>query len=242
MKAEFNPLKTGISACPKITTSSDVAASSMFDQRILDKKLAAFGVQRQGKLTYRFASPNQNLSWTLSFKLQGVYRWEIEGWLKATHAVASPFAKRCLAEYAGQRWADAVVRHPPEWLGQSFPITNLTNWSQNHSLKIKEFTAEESADRVASDVDQCVLPFVQSIQDDEAYLDHLLADDLPMQWLYCQPLTRFAEAVKLSFRNGRSADAALQAIERQRLFAKGQLFDQDLDEYIASVLRAASDA
>ena len=219
-----------------------LTASSMFGQRILDKKLGALGVRKQTKLTYGLASPNQNLTWTLSFRLLGVYRWEIEGSLRATHAVASAFARRCLAEYAGQWWADAVARLPEIGMGHGFPITNLTNWSQFHSLKIKDFTAEESATRVASDVNQHVLPFVHSIQDDRTYLDRLLADDLPMRWLYCQPLTRFAEAVKLSFLTGRGPGAALQAIERERQFAKGQLRERDLDAYIASVVRAATDA
>lgn len=214
----------------------------MFDQRILDKKLATLGVQKQAKLTYSVASPNPNLSWTLSFRLLGVYRWEIDGSLKATHAVASPFSRQCLAEYAGQWWTDAVARLPEIGMGNGFPITNLTNWSQFHSLKIKDFSAEESASRIASDVNQHVLPFVQSILDDGAFLDRLLADDLPMRWLYCQPLTRFAEIVKLSLLTGRDPVSALQAIERERQFAKGQLHDRDLDEYIASVFRAASKA
>jgi len=214
----------------------------MFDQRTLDKKLAALGAQKQGKLAYNLVSPSQNISWTLSFRLLGVYRWEIDGALKATHAVASPFARRCLAEFAGQWWADALARLPEIGAGNAFPITNLTNWSQSHSLKIKDLTAEESAARVATDVKQHVLPFVQSIQNDDAYLDCLLSDDLPMRWLYCQPLTRFAETVKLSLLTGRGVDAALQALEPERQLAKGQLPDQDLDAYVNLVIRAASDS
>jgi hypothetical protein len=214
----------------------------MFDQRVLDKKLAALGAQKQGKLTYSLASSNPSLCWTLGFRLLGVYRWEIDGSLKATHTVASPFARRCLAEYAGQWWRNALSKHPEIGLGNGFPITNLTNWSQYHSLKIKDLSAEDSAQRVASDINDYVIPFIQSIPDDSAYLTHLLADELPMRWLYGQPLTRFAEAVKLSIMNGKGVDSAKFSIERERLFAKGQLQDHDLDEYIASVIKAASNA
>jgi hypothetical protein len=213
----------------------------MFDQRILDAKLAALDVQKRARLTYCIASPNQNLSWTLTFRLLGVYRWEIDGALKALHSVASPFARRCLAAHAGPSWTNVVGRMPEVGMGEGFPISNLTNWSQFHSLKIKELTAEESADRIAFDVRRQVLPFVESIKDDGVYLDRLLADDLPMRWLYCQPLARIAEIVKLSLLTGRGLDAAFQVIEREHKFAQEQLHDQDLCAYVDAVVRAASE-
>jgi hypothetical protein len=214
----------------------------MFDHRLLDRELASIACQKTGKLTYLVPTPNPTLTWVLSFRLLGVYRWEIDGGLKAVHAEASPFATRCLAQFAGQWWANALQRHPEIGSGIGFPLTNLTDWGPFHSLKIKDLSTQESAARVSKDVKAKVLPFVQSVSNDSIYLDHVLNDELPMRWMYGQPLTRFAEAVLLSMREGRSLSEAKEALERERSFAKGQLQDFELEDYAASVIRAASAA
>ena len=61
--------------------------------------------------------------------------------------------------------------------GMGFPIANLAPWSSMHSLRIKDFTAQECASRVAKDVESYVLPFVASVQSEQKYLELLLADE-----------------------------------------------------------------
>ena len=136
-----------------------------------------------------------------------------------------------------------LAKHPTLGGGMRFPIANLAPWGAMHSLKIKDFTAQESAAKVATDVQVHVLPFVESVQSESQYLDLLLADQKPMQWLFCQPLQRFAEAAWLCSRLERSLEPALVALAREKGFMQGQLQDLDLNIYSERVMHAArSDA
>jgi hypothetical protein len=211
----------------------------MFDQRRLDRELAGIGCQKVARLQYSLPSSNPSLRWSANFRLLGVYRWEIDGGLKVAHQVATPFAQRCLRELAGPWWASASTKHPNIGDGTGCPVAKLAPWGPLHALKIKDLTAVDSAARVAADVRQYLMPFVKAVQDEEAYLSLLLDDRPPMQWMFSQPLARFAEAAFLTFRLGREPGVALAALERERSFAVGQLPDKDLDAYAQSVLHAA---
>ncbi len=120
-----------------------------------------------------------------------------------------------------------------------FPVANLAPWGAMHALKIKDFTAQETADRVVADVRAYVLSFVATVQSEDQYLEFLVADEKPMQWLFCQPLQRFAEAVWLCGRLGKSVDPALAALSREKGFMQGQLHDLDLNAYAERVIHAA---
>ncbi|MDZ7654028.1 MAG: hypothetical protein U5L03_16460 [Burkholderiaceae bacterium] len=211
----------------------------MFDQRLLDKQLAAIDCSKLSKLSYALPSSNPSLRWSVSFRLLGVYRWEIDGAVKVAHEDATPFAQRCLQQLAGSWWASAVAKHPNIGDGTGCPVANLAPWGSMHSLKIKDLSTAESSERVAADVRTYVLPFVQSVRDEVAYLTLLLSDQEPMKWMFSQPLARFAEAAFVSVRLGKSPEHALAALERERAFAVGQLPGHDLDEYARSVLQAA---
>jgi len=110
--------------------------------------------------------------------------------------------------------------------------SDLTGW------RINIMTADESASKVAKDIQTHVLPFVSSVQSEQRYLQLLLADETPMRWGHGQSLRRFAESVWLCKRLGESLDPALAALERERSLLQGQLFDISLDTYAESVVHA----
>ena len=211
----------------------------MFDNRLLTNELAAIACPKRGKLEYELPTALHALQWSVTFRLLGVYRWELDGGVRCVHQIASSFARRCLRELAGNWWANTLARNPGMGNGMGFPIANLAPWSSMHSLRIKDFTAQECASRVAKDVESYVLPFVASVQSEQRYLELLLADEKPMQWLFCQPLTRFAEVVWLSAKLGKNEVAAMAALKRERKFAQGQLQGVELDEYAERVVQAA---
>jgi hypothetical protein len=74
----------------------------MFDNRLLTNALAEIGCRKVGKLEYNVPSAQHALSWTVAFRLLGVYRWEIDGSVNYSHLKATLFARRCLRELAGE--------------------------------------------------------------------------------------------------------------------------------------------
>jgi hypothetical protein len=215
----------------------------VFDYRLLTNALAESGCRKVDKLEYDVPSTQTALKWTVAFRLLGAYRWEIDGAVRYSHREATVFARRCLNELAGEWWKNMLEKHPTLGGSMGFPIANLAPWSAMHSLKIKDFTAQETAARVAADVQTYVLPFVAAVRSENQYLELLVADEKPMQWLFCQPLRRFAEVVWLCTRLGQSVEPALTALARERGFMQGQLPDLDLNAYAERVIHAAhSDA
>lgn len=215
----------------------------MFDNRLLTSALSRIACHKLDKLEYAMPTAHPGLQWSVAFRLLGVYRWEIDGSVRCSHEQATQFARRCLRELAGEWWANSLQRHPKLGGGIGFPVANLAPWGAMHSLNIKDFSAEESASRVASDIQTYVLPFVAAIQSEHRYLELILADEKPMQWRFCQPLQRFAEAAWLSVKLGESLRLALEILERERSFMQGQLQDLELNAYAERVIHAAqSDA
>jgi len=211
----------------------------MFDNRLLTNELARIGCPKLAKLEYLLPGTHPNLQWSVTFRLLGVYRWEIDGTVRCWHNTATPFAWRCVRELAGEWWTNSLRRLPNLEAGSGFPVAKLAPWSLMHSLQIKDFSAEESASRVAHDLQEYVLPFVASIRSEERYLELLLADEKPMQWLFSQPLARFAEAAWLCVKLGAGERPAFAALERERRFMEGQLHDLQLNKYAERVFQAA---
>jgi hypothetical protein len=210
----------------------------MFNHRLLTTALSELGCIKIGKLEYGLPEANPSLQWSMAFRLMGVYRWEIDGSVRCSHPEATPFANYCVRELAGEWWKNALQRQPKLINRIAFPIAKLAPWSEMHSLNIKDLSAEQSAAQVASDIQLHVLPFVAGITSESRYLERLLADEKPMQWLFCQPLHRFAEAAWLCRKLGENVDMAMAAFARERLFLQGQLRDLDADVYAECVIHA----
>jgi hypothetical protein len=143
----------------------------MFDHRLLTSALSELGCPKLDKLEYSLPTAHPSLQWSVTFRLLGVYRWEIDGAVRYSHRQATLFAQRCLRELAGDWWREMLLKHPKLGGGMGFPIANLAPWSSMHSLKIKDFSAAESASRVAADLQAYVLPFVASIQSEHRYAE-----------------------------------------------------------------------
>jgi hypothetical protein len=210
----------------------------MFDNRLLTRAMAQLGCMKLDKLAYSLPSSQSNLEWSVTFRLLGVYRWEIDGAVRCLHNEAAVFGRMCMREFAGNWWKNSLAKHPELGGGVGCPVANLAHWSAMHSLNIKDLTAEESAAQVTRDIQTYVLPFVSTIQSEQQYLELLLADEKPMRWHHGQPLQRFAESVWLCKRLQASLNPALAALERERALLQGQLFDLSLDTYAESVLQA----
>ena len=210
----------------------------MFDNRLLTRAMAGLGCTKLDKLAYSIPSSQPNLDWSVTFRLVGIYRWELDGFVRCIHNDAAVFGRMCMREFAGDWWKNSLAKHQRLEGGVSCPVANLAPWSAMHSLSIKDMTADESASKVAKDIQTHVLPFVSSVQSEQRYLQLLLADETPMRWGHGQSLRRFAESVWLCKRLGESLDPALAALERERSLLQGQLFDISLDTYAESVVHA----
>jgi len=214
----------------------------MFDSRLLTSSMLARGCPKLDKLVYGLPEAHPSLQWSVAFRLLGVYRWEIDGSVSYSHRQATQFAQHCLRELAGDWWKNSLLKQPKLSGGMGFPVARLAHWSANHSLVIKELSAQESATRVATDIETTVLPFVASVQTEHRFLELILANGKPTEWLYCQTLQRFAQAVWLCAKLGHGFEPALLALERERHLMQGQLHDLSVDVYAERVLLAVQDS
>ena len=211
---------------------------SMFDHRALTTALSRLGCTKISKLEYGLPESNPSLKWSMSLRLLGVYKWEVDGSVKCSHLEATPFGNYCVRELAGDWWKNTFQRQPNLSNCIGFPIAKLAPWSDMHSLNIKDLSAEQSAVQIASDIQLHVFPFVAGITTETRYLELLLGDEKPMQWLFCQPLHRFAEAAWLCRKLGANIDMAMVALARERRNLQGQLNDLNVDVYAERVIQA----
>jgi len=214
----------------------------MFDRKLLSSRLIEIGCRSAGPLKYTLPGSNPKITWSLTFRLLGVYRWEVDGGVQWHHSEASPFARRCLELFAGDWWRDFVQREKEFQGGGGFPIAKLAPWGITHALKIRDLSAEDSAARITSDTAQYILPFVRGIGTDQDFHALLLRDEPPAQWLFGQPLLRFAELAFMTAKLGKPNQLLDAVRHEQRQFLAGQLHDQSFEQYVEQVLHAASDA
>lgn len=214
----------------------------MFNQKLLNSQMSRIGCSRVGPLRYQAKSSCENVDWFISFRLLGFYRGEIEGTVAYAHKTASIFAATCMDTLAGKWWADMRqwCKDEIENVSGRFPVSNLAPWSHVHTLNIKELSAQASAEQVANDVESFVLPFIKRVENESTYLRLLIADEKPMQWLFCQPLIRFAEIAYLAARQ-KMSKSEVSAVVNSKIekSMRGQLRDVSLDSYLESVLKAA---
>jgi hypothetical protein len=214
-------------------------ATHMFDHRRLTTAMQAIGCQKRGKLDYALPSGCPALEWSVSFRLLGVYRWEIDGTVKCSHTGATRFAQRCLQEFAGPWWSKTMLNHPHIGDGTLFPVAKLAPWGTLHALKIQEMSAEESAARVAHDVRQYVQPFVAALGSEVDYLRALVQDNEPIRWFFGQPLARAAEIAWLASRLESTVQPLSLAVQREKGLLQQQLRDLELSVYVDRVTHAA---
>jgi hypothetical protein len=211
----------------------------MFDRRKLTKRLIAdLNVRPVSALHFELVSVHDWFRAHIRFRLVGVYRWKIEGWVNISHIDADRFGWNCLNEFGGDFWKWALSQdHFP--CGVGFPVARLAPWDANHCLSIRELSADESADRISADIKQFVLPYIEALDTPEKYIEVLLEDAEPAKWLYSQPLNRFAQIAYLAHYSGIRRESYLAKIASQKNRMAGQLRDVDLDTYIQKVIHAA---
>ena len=214
----------------------------MFSRKFLDGQMRRVGCPAVSPLKYQIPSRHESLTWMISFRLLGVYRWEIDGTVLYSHSAASVFAGSCMETLAGKWWAESRRVHKVCHEGGGFPVANLAPWSHVHTLTIKDFTAEESAERIANDVSEFVLPFINTVKNDQIYLRLLMLDEKPVQWNFCQALARFAEIAYLAARQGIGKNEVLFTTRSKRKQMSGQLRDLPVDDYMNRVLSDAYDS
>ena len=181
------------------------------------------------------------MKWELHLRLLGVYRWQLDGALRWNHRKASAFAQRCLAEFGGRSWSE-LAKKGLEQKDDATPLARLAGWDIAFGYSIKDLPAEEAAENIATVVRDTVLPFVASIGDDRSLLHLLTRNGPPVEWLYSQPLFRFAEAAFLVEKLGASGTELGAQLEVERNFMRHQLVGVELETYVLEVRAAAAAA
>ena len=211
----------------------------MFERRLVTQRLAALGCDEIGSRAYQLPSTHPAISWSLHLRLLGTYRWELDGGLQWTHAAALPFSRQCLANFGGASWNRCLQNQEVMKTGGGVPLANFSDWGDKRALEIRHLSAEQTAEKIAAIVSNAVLPFVRSICDDKAFLNALCSDTTPMQWLYSQPLTRFAEAAYLVGKLNIPPGELSARLAENRLFMENQLDGISVEAYVNNVLEAA---
>src|SRR5947207_704981 len=82
----------------------------MFDRRRVTKALAELGFISVGPLQYELKAAEPSIRKYLSFRLLGVYRWEVDGYVGFVHDQAEAFAAKCLHDFGGSWWQWALTK------------------------------------------------------------------------------------------------------------------------------------
>lgn len=166
----------------------------MFDRKVLTARLSEIGCSEIGPRCYALPSAHPEIEWSVHFRLLGTYRWELDGGLRWSHARAGVFAQECLRKYAGPIWVDSPQQN------DGSPLAPFMGWGPKHALVVRDMTTNETTDALSSGLASSVLPIVAAVKDDNAFLELLASGNTPFEWLHCQPLYRYAEAVYLAAR------------------------------------------
>jgi hypothetical protein len=206
----------------------------MFSQKLLQRSMSLVGAKVVAPLTFEVASVDGGVEWTVELSVLGVYRRDVSGRVRYAHKSASPFARKCLESLAGEHWTEVLKRNPEIDSRGAFPVASLTNWPQL-KLDVGTMTAEESADAIAQDIAQHVLPFIATVSDDAAYFARLMSNEPPMPWTSGQPLHRLAEAAWLAAELKRPTATLDRFIEENRELLERNLRGISVATYLSTV-------
>ena len=225
----------------------------MFNRRVLDKTLASAGFPRTAPreyaipklapLEYAIPSSCECVAWEVWVEARGGFSQSVIFGVMACHHEAAAFARRCLSQYAGPRWADTVPRMPGAFRGLTFPIRELDGQLPGESMSHQGHSAEETASLIADSIRRSVVPFVTTIDSDRAYYDALVGAT-PLNWRFVHPLTWAAQVAFLGARFGVTEGELETAVMQRAAFVKGQLEKSgvDVSDFIASIVSAARDS
>jgi hypothetical protein len=211
----------------------------MFDRRKLTKALGPLNFRPVSPLQYELVDEEPVVRKYLSFRLLGVYRWELEGKVGLAHDEADEFARKCLHDFGGSWWQWALSNkraHP--FVAQCY-MGRLAGWP-SQGLSIKELSSDESAARVQQDVQSFVLPFLSRINSPRALLDILLRDEDPMPWLEWGPLHRLGQVVFLAHLEGLPTSTYSPIFKAQHKIIASQLRSVDPDWYLEKLAEQAA--
>jgi hypothetical protein len=214
----------------------------MFSRKKLTQTLTEIGCKQLGPMLYSVPTSTRAVEHSVSFRLLGVYRWELDAWAGLKNRDAEAFTVHCLSEYAGERWREWTSQrtegYPLRFVPQ-FPVGKLTNWGDMRALSIRDLSHDETAARVATDISQFLIPFLARVATERNLLEILLRDEEPMPWYQFGPLTRATHIVFLATRNGLEEKVYRPAIERHAKFIANQLTGVEAAVFLDRVIDAA---
>lgn len=225
----------------------------MFNRRVLDKTLASAGFPRTAPrehtipklapLEYAIPSSCECVAWEVWVNARQGFSQSVSFGVTACHHEAAAFARRCLSQYAGPRWAETVHRMPELFRGLIYPIREFDEQMPGESMSHQAHSAEETALLIADSIRRSVVPFIASIDSERAYYDALVGAT-PLNWRFVHPLTRAAQAAFLGAKFGVTEGELEGVLMLQAFFIKGQLAKSgvDVSDFIASIVSGARDS
>jgi hypothetical protein len=218
----------------------------MFDRRILKSHLSELGCREVARHIYLAPPTLEGVEWTLRFRLLGIYRWDLEAFLSYKHTAAAEFGDMCIRTVPG--WAAILNRSIAASGDRPRPMGSIgfdrlaPGWAVGQRLSIRELTAVQTAQRVAADVREHVLPFAHSIASLEVFYERLAADEEPMTWSFSMPLCRAAEVAYLARQLGVRRESVSSILRERRGYMVNQMCGEDVNVYLERVVRLAYDA
>ena len=106
-------------------------------------------------------------------------------------------------------------------------------------LSIRDYSHDETAARVATDMSAHVFPFLRRINTEEEMFNFLVSNEEPMPWYQCSPLTRLTHIIYLANKLVIPDERYMPAIERESKFIANQLAGVDTKTFVQNVTEAA---
>jgi hypothetical protein len=206
--------------------------------KTLTAELAYLGCAEVGHLRFQLPSEMDKIQWQLSFRALGFSKDQVDGATSYRHNTATDFSSMCLSRYAGAWWKQSLKTAPQKKFSGGFAIGPLAGWRSNHTIDNRNLSPDETAVRVAEDVQRTVLPRLACLTTDDQLFEFLCQDTEPFPWFRSQPLTRIAEVFHLANRLGQPESTYLTLVETHRQLLQDQLPDLTVSQYINNVLSA----
>ena len=232
--------------------ASTLHRDRMFNRRVLDKTLASAGfpgtapraytIPSLAPLEYAIPSSCDCVAWEIWVDPPRGFSQRLIFGVTAIHAEAVAFARRCLSQYAGKRWADAVHNYPELYRGLRSPIREFDEQIPGESMSHQSHSADETALLIADSIRRSVLPFIATINSERTYYDALVGET-PLNWRFAPPMTRAGQVAFLGAKFGVTKGELEKVLMQRASFIKGQLDKSgvDVSDFIASIVSAALD-
>jgi len=208
----------------------------VFDEIAINETLSDLGYKRMKRFTYRALWSTSGVEHFLYLEFYGTPKHLLTAGFGFRNLSAELFSLRSIRSYGGELYR--LIRHDERFdCAMNFSFGRLRSPVRRWSLNTPDFSGSGLAERLKSEIEDVLLPRIQSIRGLSEFHALLLSDVEPFPWVACNGAIRAAQVVAIGRQIGMKATKIRAALRpREQWIRVGLHTACDPEYYIEKVL------